>query len=245
MSASRLSKSTSLLIHGGGNFGDIWPHHHDLRMRILEKFPHKPIIQLPQSIYFSDEAKLKATSSKIRMQSSFILFVRDLNSFELARRVFECEVLLAPDMAFAMPPITRKSSAVDYLCLLRTDKEVAIDHQIITKTLRASDKSFEVCDWLTLTRHLAARLDTKLNSLTRRYPAVTAPFRSIAMHLRQHNATQRLLYGIELLSKGSIVVTDRLHAHILCCLLEIPHFVFDSLGWEDLSFSRYLDARQH
>ena len=210
--------------------------HHDLRMRILERFSHKPIIQLPQSIYFSDQAKLRATSAKIRMQSSFILFVRDLNSFEFARRVFECEVVLAPDMAFAMPSITRNSSAVEYLCLLRTDKEVAIDHQIITNILSASDKSFEVCDWVTKSRHLAARLDTKLNGLTRRYPAVTAPFRSIAMHLRQHNATQRLLYGIELLSKGSIVVTDRLHAHILCCLLDIPHFVFDSLGGKISAF---------
>jgi Polysaccharide pyruvyl transferase len=50
------------------------------------------------------------------------------------------------------------------------------------------------------------------------------------MRLRQQYAMQRLVYGIDLLSKGAIVVTDRLHAHILCCLLNIPHFVFDSLG---------------
>jgi exopolysaccharide biosynthesis predicted pyruvyltransferase EpsI len=42
------------------------------------------------------------------------------------------------------------------------------------------------------------------------------------MRLRQHNATQRLLYGIELLSKGSIVVTDRLDAHIFWFLLDYP-----------------------
>jgi pyruvyl transferase EpsO len=32
------------------------------------------------------------------------------------------------------------------------------------------------------------------------------------------------------------VVTDRLHAHILCCLLDIPHFVFDSLGGKVSAF---------
>jgi exopolysaccharide biosynthesis predicted pyruvyltransferase EpsI len=231
-----IEEATILLIHGGGNFGDTWPEHQDLRMRVLERFPHKPIIQMPQSIYFRDEANVRATSAKIRMQSNFILFVRDLNSLDFARRFFECEVFLAPDMAFAMPAITRKSSTVDYLCLLRTDKEVAIDHEIVTNTLRASGKSFEVCDWVAQARHFAARLDTRLNGLTRRYPAVTAPFLSSALSLRQHNARRRLLYGIELLSKGSIVVTDRLHAHILCCLLDIPHFVFDSLGGKISAF---------
>jgi len=233
---SFIEEATILLIHGGGNFGDIWPEHHDLRMRILERFPHKPIMQLPQSIYFSDDANLRATAAEIKKQSSFTLFVRDLKSLELARRAFECEVVLAPDMAFAMPSITRKSSTVEYFCLLRTDKEVAIDHRVVTNILRASNKSFEVRDWVTDSRHFAARLDIKLNSLTRRYPAVTAPFCSVAMRLRQHNATQRLLYGIELLSKGSIVVTDRLHAHVLCCLLDIPHFVFDSLGGKISAF---------
>jgi exopolysaccharide biosynthesis predicted pyruvyltransferase EpsI len=29
-----IEEATILLIHGGGNFGDIWPHHHALRMRI-------------------------------------------------------------------------------------------------------------------------------------------------------------------------------------------------------------------
>jgi len=231
-----IEQATILLIHGGGNFGDIWPHHQHLRMQILERFPHKPIIQLPQSIYFGDKENLRATAAMIKKQSSFTLFVRDLNSFELARRVFECEVVLAPDMAFAMPSIRPKASTVEYLCLLRTDKEVTFDHQIITNIFRASDRSFEICDWLTQPRHLAARLDAKLNSLTRRYPTVTAPFRPIAMRLRQQYATERLLYGVELLSRGSIVVTDRLHAHVLCCLLDIPHFVFDSLGGKISAF---------
>ena len=231
-----IEEATILLIHGGGNFGDIWPEHQDLRMRMLQRFPHKTIIQMPQSIYFSDEVNLKATAAAIKTQSSFTLFVRDLNSFQFARRVFECEVVLVPDMAFAMPPISRKPATVDYLCLLRTDKEVTFDHQVVRSILAASDKSFEVCDWTTQSRHLLAQLDTGLNKLTRRFPAITAPFRSMAMRLRQQSAAQRLLYGIELLSKGSIVVTDRLHAHVLCCLLEIPHIVFDSLGGKISAF---------
>ena len=35
-----------MLIHGRGNFGDIWPHPQALLMDIFKKFAHKTIIQL-------------------------------------------------------------------------------------------------------------------------------------------------------------------------------------------------------
>jgi len=207
-------------------------------MRVLERFPHKPIIQLPQTIHFSDEASLKAMASIIKAQSDFTLFVRDTCSFEFARSRFECEVVLAPDMAFAMPPITRNPAHLDYLCLLRSDKEAVANHEYINDVIGQSGKSIEICDWIGQPRDLTARLDAKINGLTRRIPAVTAPLRPMTMRLRQHYAMRRLIYGIRLLSQGAIVVTDRLHAHILCCLLDIPHFVFDSFGGKISAFHR-------
>ena len=38
-----------ILIHGGGNFGDLWPRHQAFRERLLETFPDRLIVQLPQS----------------------------------------------------------------------------------------------------------------------------------------------------------------------------------------------------
>jgi len=223
-----VEEATILLIHGGGNFGDIWPHHHSLRMRILDRFPHKPIVQLPQSIHFDHERELRSTATAIRRQSNFTLMVRDQNSFDYARRHFECKVVLSPDMAFAMQPITRKRPSVDHFCLLRTDKEALVNRGLIHDALAATGRSFELRDWLDEPRDLVARVDSRLKRLTGRLPAITAPFRSAAMHLRQRYAMQRLSYGVDLLSQGTTVVTDRLHAHILCCLLGIPHYVFDS-----------------
>jgi len=34
--------------------------------------------------------------------------------------------------------------------------------------------------------------------------------------------------GEVILSSGKVVITDRLHAHILCTLLDIPHVVLDN-----------------
>ena len=41
-------------------------------------------------------------------------------------------------------------------------------------------------------------------------------------------ARERLGVGVAMLSRGEVVITDRLHAHILCVLLEIPHVVVDT-----------------
>jgi pyruvyl transferase EpsO len=61
-------------------------------------------------------------------------------------------------------------------------------------------------------------------------------------------ARARLKTGTELLSKGRTVITDRLHGHILCTLLDIPHVVIDNSygkisgfakAWGTFSENRY------
>jgi exopolysaccharide biosynthesis predicted pyruvyltransferase EpsI len=223
-----IEDATIIMMHGGGNFGDLWPDHHALRMKIFERFAHKTIVQFPQSVHFDDEAVLRATNSVIRKHQDLTLLVRDLKSLDLAKKHFECNALLSPDMAFAMQPLRRSAPTVDYLCLFRTDKEALIDQRSVCAALRDGNVSVDVYDWLIQPRNNTIRLEERLKKITRVRPAVTAPLRSLMMSLRQRYARQRLTYGVSLLSKGSAVVTDRLHAHILCCMLNIPNFIFDS-----------------
>ena len=126
-----IEQSSVILINGGGNFGDLWPRHHELRLQILERFPHKRIIQCPQSINFSKADAMTATAEMIARQSDFNLLVRDHNSLAVARESFYCAVSLVPDMAFYMRPLQRLPAAADWLCLLHADKEAAADHDRI------------------------------------------------------------------------------------------------------------------
>jgi len=48
-----------VFIHGGGNFGDIWVAHQDFREAILERFPNRQIIQLPQSIHYDSPQRVE------------------------------------------------------------------------------------------------------------------------------------------------------------------------------------------
>jgi pyruvyl transferase EpsO len=51
-------------------------------------------------------------------------------------------------------------------------------------------------------------------------------------------AEKRLQRGIRLLSTAEVVVTDRLHGHILCLLLGIPHVLLDTSNGKLSAFHR-------
>jgi len=224
----RIEEASAIIISGGGNFGDIWPYHQRLRTRILEQFPHKPIIQAPQSISFSSEAERDAMAALIARQSAFTLLVRDHKSLDFARRYFDCDVQLTPDMAFAMNPVAREPPTADYFCLLRTDKERLGDHNPILATLRATNGTIIVDDWLEAPRDAISALDRGLQWATRRKSRLMSRMNGAVTTARRRYAESRLRHGIALLSQGKVVITDRLHGHILSCLLDIPHFAFDS-----------------
>ena len=223
-----IDEASLLLIHGGGNFGDIWPVHHDFRKVILSKFAHKTIIQLPQSIHFDDVAERNATADLIGKARSFTLMVRDRVSETVARSHFPCSVTLCPDMAFAMDPIHREPGAIDVLCLLREDKESILKRDDVAREMSSRGCSVVLDDWLGGGRSIVERVDNKLRLFTRRAPSLAAPFRSVAVRVRKGYALTRLAYGVNKLSQAKVIITDRLHVHVLCCLLGINHVIYDS-----------------
>lgn len=231
-----IEDASVILLNGGGNFGDLWMHHQELRKAILRNFPHKRVVQLPQSITFAGEAELNETKALIARHSDFHLMVRDTRSQAFALKHFDCPVILCPDMAFAMRPIQRKAPSVDVHCLLRQDKEAASDHAAILAALTELKVTFGTEDWLDDPATFARRLDRKLNLLTRDNPGLTASFRPQLLWARRFYARERMDYGVSLLSRGRYVVTDRLHAHILSTLMGVPNFVFDSFDGKVSAF---------
>src|SRR3546814_16823778 len=60
-----------------------------------------------------------------------------------------------------------------------------------------------------------------------------------AKRLRRYQmlAQWRLRRGISMLSQGRVIVTDRLHAHILSLLFDIPQVVLDNMYGKVSSFA--------
>jgi len=224
-----IEESSIILLQGGGNFGEIWPRHHAIRMEILKRFPGKPIVQFPQSISFTTQDGIDATARAIERQGNFTLLVRDRNSQSFAEKHFPCTTMLCPDMAFALGDIAREPASLDFLCLLRQDKEVVTDHSKLLQVLAELGGSLDVADWIEAPDSRLGQRDKALGRTWRRFPWSIGLTRSFAFRLRERYARERLAFGLGLLSRGSMVITDRLHAHVLCCLLGVRHLLFDSL----------------
>jgi pyruvyl transferase EpsO len=221
-----------IFVHGGGNFGDLWPRHHEFRLLLLERFPDREIVQLPQSIHFDDPARTAETARAIARHRNFKLFVRDRPSYDFAAARFDCETTLCPDMALFLGPLVRSSAEVDVLHLRRTDKERATQ-----RAMEGTGYTLRVTDWLDEGR--LSLQGAKLLRAVRELAAGRRERQALRSALYDTAAHARLRRGCRLLSSGQVVVTDRLHAHILCLLLGIPHAVLDnSYG----KLTRFLDA---
>jgi len=222
-----------VLFHGGGNFGDLWPRHQQFRERLLERFPDRPVVQLPQTVHYRSEAAADRTARAIERHGKVRLLVRDRASLEYAARRFECEVRLCPDLAICLGRLARPADPeVDVLCLLRTDRE----RSVLPPTQR-DDLRIRVVDWLD-ERRLPVLLG-ELSAAVRRIRRGSAGRAALRLARYEAAAGVRVERGCRLLSSGRAVITDRLHAHLLCLLLDIPHAVLDnSYG----KLGRFLDA---
>ncbi len=216
----------TVLINGGGNLGDLWPRHQALRERAIEAFHDRPVIQLPQSIHFRSEETLERARTAFAGHPDLTLLCRDERSVELARRHFgTAGVLRCPDLALCVPPARLEAHRVrrpttDVLWLVRSDHESAWPLASFPPGAR---------DWLdepagaagTLARWLAPRVARRGSGI----------LRSIHTRALATGAADRVSRGVRLLTSARVVVTDRLHAHILCALLGIPHVLMaDAFG---------------
>jgi exopolysaccharide biosynthesis predicted pyruvyltransferase EpsI len=201
----------TLFLHGGGNLGDIWPHHQRFRETILATIDDLPVVQLPQSIHFRSPAEAGRFAMLAGAHPDFTLYVRDARSLQFAQQRFACETQLAPDSAYALGPQPRGTADCDVLMLLRTDDEG------VGYALPAPEQA-TIVDWLEDGADVPSGID----------PAD-----------RHAQAAHRVARGLRLLSRGRVLVTDRLHGHILADLLGVPHVALDN---DYGKLAAYLDA---
>jgi exopolysaccharide biosynthesis predicted pyruvyltransferase EpsI len=211
-----------IFINGGGNLGDVWRRHQRLRLKVLQDFPDRPIIQLPQTVHFQQPENLAAARQQFDAHVNFTLLVRDQSSLELVRRAFRAHSALCPDLAFYLGRIEREwQPDVDILWLRRDDRESAGSEVPVSSDV-------VVCDWLDERVPTLRRVRSVLRPLAAREPRSLGLMNRALAAAYDQQARQQLRQGCRLLSRGRVVITDRLHAHILCLLLGIPHVLLDN-----------------
>lgn len=207
-----------IFIHGGGNFGDLWVSHQDFREAVLERFPHRRIIQFPQSIHYRSEERIAQTARTIARHRNFLLLVRDQESKDFAERHFDCEVRLCPDMAFWIGAVEPGAVEFPVLAMLRADLEKTGEVD------RSAYPGLPIEDWITESAR-RVRVSKAAGAASAFLALKPAEMRLRKLDAAAHNRFRR---GIRQISRGRTVVTDRLHVHICSLLIGRPHAVLDN-----------------
>lgn len=226
-------KGQLIVMHGGGNLGDLYEEFQVFRERIISENHDKRIIILPQSIHFKSAHNFARATKVFKQHPDLYICARDQTSFCLAKELGD-NVILLPDMAHQLYPVS-KSNSIGHgtLAVHRRDLEAA-----------ANSLAFSQCDFATDWPELIGmhrtrncrRLCRALRLLsTLRIGFVTNP---IFMAGWRKLASAWVQEAIDLYCQYDSVVTDRLHGHILACLVDIPNVACDNSYGKIFSYIR-------
>ena len=115
-----------IVLHGGGNFGDLYPVHQHFREAVVRQFPEHPIVLMPQTVHFQSARAREISAAIFRQHRNLVLMVRDQRSLEAVADQFSPQVVLMPDMAHQLwddAPPSAAGAAAGRVALWRADIE--------------------------------------------------------------------------------------------------------------------------
>lgn len=101
---SDVSEDDLILINSSGDFGDRYPEWHIKRRAILHRFPNNQIIQLPTTVYYSNERMLEE-DKEWWSKPNLTILCREKESYKIAHSAFTCNVAFFPDFVFYLSPL--------------------------------------------------------------------------------------------------------------------------------------------
>lgn len=230
-----LSSNIIILLHGGGNFGDLYRKHSNFRKKIIELYPENRIIILPQTAYYENKSLLRDDITFYSKHSNVIICARERYSYNLLKENFKNKVLLLPDMAFFIDlHFSDNKKCNKALYLRRMDKEY------VENNISLIPKDVDTHDWPTYERFIFSlfTLD-KLLALLRHTIKIFSPriFSTISDNFRLYFYRPIYIHiGISFLQKYSTIYTTRLHVLILGFLLKKNIYIMNNSSGKVLNF---------
>lgn len=226
-----------ILMHGGGNFGDIWFGHQAHRERIARQMRDYRIVCLPQTVYFGSRDRAQIANDALSSHPDLTLLVRDRPSaIRACEQLPDIAVRFCPDAALGAPisPSRRRSRARRILVLARKDREgsSSLDQR---SAEWLPGRRVVIADWAPsgprAVLWAASRKVLLVELRLRRFTRTGIPARvadasaagALALINRLNVSMARALFR-----RADYLIADRLHAHILASLLGMSHVVLDN-----------------
>ncbi|MEI2558233.1 polysaccharide pyruvyl transferase family protein [Acinetobacter pittii] len=240
ISFPEIDKNVVILMHGGGNFGDIYSTSQDLRKDVIEKYKGNRIIILPQTIHFYDKEKEKEDLLYFSKHENLFLCVRDKLSYEIAIRYLDkSKVLLLPDMAFCIKPerlVCQKENTTKSLLMRRIDVEAKkVDDTLYKLTDVHSDwPTFEKIPYSMLTIMRLCNISKKTTKSKKGNKTFLSKIiDKIAITYMKDNLFKQ---GVEFIGEYDTIYTTRLHGCILALLLNKKVILLDNSYGKNMGF---------
>ncbi len=199
-----IRKNDWICIHGGGYIGDLWPGAERIAREVIDAFPDKIVVLMPNTIYYKDESKEELKKRlKYYSERNTYLFLRDEESYHKAEIAGLQNISLVPDTVAFMRKDTSNQKRKGVLLCFRNDIEKALsdkEYAEIKKILKDRKISYEFID--TVDKH-------GVRFWNRRY--------KVERKLKQF-------------TKASLVITDRLHGMYFCAITGTPCIALNNLS---------------
>ena len=201
--SKKIDSNVTILLQGGGNFGDLWKEPHDFRKKIIEQYPKNKIVIFPQTIFYTEEKTLLEDVDFFSKYRNVIICARDERSYNILQKNFVNKSLLLPDMAFYIniyTHILNKSERVLYAQRLDEEFLKEMSFSYITRCAQIVDR---LC---------GTKLCIKITDY-------------YWLKIRMPKFIQ---IGIDFINEYGVIYTTRLHIGILGLLLGKQVFFLDN-----------------
>jgi exopolysaccharide biosynthesis predicted pyruvyltransferase EpsI len=204
----------TILFSGGVTISRLWPRHAEVKRIVAKGCPNNRLVSLPSTMLFVDDDDRREASTIFGNHRNAVLLARDPVSGESARNTFpdNVHVETVHDSSLLLPPQPRRAAPDhDVIWLARDDAE---------GVGTSAPTDVEVFDW---THHDSAGMRIlfpgRVFSRARRLaPMLGSIANSQIAASYDRFARYVLASGNRKLDTGKVLVTDRMHPHILCAL---------------------------
>jgi pyruvyl transferase EpsO len=212
----RITRDHIVVLHGGGNFGDLWPEHEALRQKVMRDLINNRIILFPQSIYFRSLGQAKKYSAAYREHPNFTMYVRDRESASFAEEHMGIKCRLSPDTAHQLWGLfdAQQAPCDGDLKFYRRDLEAAAD------SMRGGVDWADIGSYVDKPKQLMFRYAMTVNR--------SLSVQSILMNQWYHQRDMLVSKAVKYFAQYRSVTTSRLHGAILGSLLGMDVSIVDN-----------------
>lgn len=201
----KVFNGNTILITGGGFLGTLWFSAEVTVRKIIEGNPKSNILLFPNTIYYENtEFGRQELENSVKIYNShkcLKVLAREMASYEFAKDIYK-DVELVPDVALNLDIGCNQLTTRRYCVFcLRNDKEKTLSDEDEHKIIEVSY------------RYSSDMIFTDMLAET-----------SIPIEKRETYIKEK----IELFQSARVVITDRLHAMILCAISATPCIVINS-----------------